>query len=127
MATTKKTEEIIEIRPIIVKTVPIRIVSDTPLIVHAWGTKAKQMMLDNMMKKTKTKARDVRNPVSDFIESLYWLCNKPEEATEESFLNAVEGGAKFGFPVGAIKQAANSAAYRMKWVTNQMELRGFLI
>jgi len=125
MAATKKTEEIIEIRPIIVKTVPIRIVGDTPLIVHAWGDKAKQMMLDNMTKKTKTKAREVRNPVGDFIESLYWLSGKPEELTEEAYVRAIESGnAKFGFPVAAIKQAANSAAYRMKWVTNQMELRG---
>lgn len=39
-------------------------------------------------------------------------------------MKAVEKGAKWGFPVGAIKQAANSAAYRLKWVKNQMELRG---
>lgn len=36
----------------------------------------------------------------------------------------MKNGAKWGFPVGAIKQAANSAAYRMGWVKNQMELRG---
>ena len=39
-------------------------------------------------------------------------------------MEALANGAKFGFPVGGIKQAANSAAYRMGWVPNQMALRG---
>lgn len=119
-----KKEEIIEIKPLEIKNVPIRIVGDTPLIVHAWSDKAKKMMLDAQMGVTKTKARDLRDPVDDFIQSLYWLTEKPEESTESAFLKAVENGAKFGFPVGAIKMAANSAAYRLKWVKNQMELRG---
>lgn len=120
----KKTEELIEIRPLDIKKVNIRIVGDTPLIVHAWSEKAKRMMLEAQMKATKTKAKEVRNPVDDFINSLYWLEGKPEESTEEAFMKAVKNGAKFGFQVGAIKQAANSAAYRMGWVKNQMSLRG---
>lgn len=120
----KKTEELIEIRPLDIKKVNIRIVGDTPLIVHAWSEKAKRMMLEAQMKTTKTKAKEVRNPVDDFINSLYWLEGKPEESTEEAFMKAVKNGAKFGFQVGAIKQAANSAAYRMGWVKNQMSLRG---
>ena len=47
-----------------------------------------------------------------------------KSTTAEEFAKAVEAGAKWGFPVGAIKQSANSAAYRLKWVKNQMELRG---
>ena len=31
---------------------------------------------------------------------------------------------KWGFPASAIKQAGNSAAYRLGWCKNQMELRG---
>lgn len=116
--------EVIEIRPLDVQKVNIRIVGDTPLIVHAWSDKAKQMMLDAQMGKTKTKAKAKRDPFDDFIESMYWLEGKPEEATPEAFEEAVKNGAKWGFPVGAIKQAANSAAYRLKWVKNQMELRG---
>ena len=42
----KKTEDIIAIRPIEIKHVPIRIVGDTPLVVHAWSEKAKRMMLE---------------------------------------------------------------------------------
>ena len=119
---TKKTD-LIEIMPLDIKTVHIRIVGDSPLIVHAWSDKAKKMMLDAQTGKTKTKAKPKRDPFDDFINSMYWLTKKPE-SNEDAFVDAVNNGAKWGFPVGAIKQAANSAAYRMKWVKNQMELRG---
>lgn len=124
MAGKKQEEAVVTIRPLDIKMVPIRIVGDTPIIVHAWSTKAKQMMLDAQMKATKTKAKEARNPVDEFINSMYWLTDVPEESTEEAFVKAAENGAKWGFPVGAIKQAANSAAYRLGWVKNQMELRG---
>ena len=123
MATAQK-QEVIEIKQLDIQRTNIRIIGDTPLIVHAWSEKAKNMMLATQTKKTKTKAKDVRDPLDDFIQSLYWLEGKPEKSTPEAFSKAVEGGAKWGFPVGAIKQAANSAAYRLGWVKNQMELRG---
>lgn len=122
MATKK--EETIEIRPLDIKTIPIRIVGDAPLIVHAWSEKAKRMMLEAQMKKTKTKAKEERDPFDDFINSMYWLEGKPEESTPDAFDDSVRNGAKWGFPVGAIKQAANSTAYRLGWVKNQMALRG---
>ena len=118
-----KKEELVAIRPLDIQTVKIRIVGDTPLIVHAWSEKAKRMMLEAQMGTTKTKAKEKRDPFDDFVNSLYWLTEKPE-STPEAFEKALANGAKFGFPVGAIKQAANSAAYRLKWVKNQMELRG---
>lgn len=120
----KKEEQLIAITPIDIKLVNVRIVGDSPLIVHAWSEKAKRMMLEAQMGVTKTKAREHKNPVDDFINSMYWLTEAPKEGTEKAFLDAVKKGAKWGFPVGAIKQAANSAAYRLKWVKNQMELRG---
>lgn len=122
--TSKKTAEVIEIRPIQIKKATIRIVGDTPLIMHAWSEKAKREMLDKQMKTTKTSGRDAKNPVEDFIRSMYWLSPMPEEMTEEAFDAAVEAGAKFGFPVTGIKQAAISAAYRLGWVKDKMGLRG---
>ena len=113
----------IAIQPLDIKAVNIKIVGDSPLIVHAWSDKAKKMMLDAQMGATKTKAKSKRDPFDEFVNSMYWLTDIPE-STPEAFDKAVMNGAKFGFPVGAIKQAANSAAYRMKWVKNQMELRG---
>ena len=41
-----KTQEIIEIKPIQIKKVALRIVGDSPLIMHAWSEKAKRMMLE---------------------------------------------------------------------------------
>ena len=122
MAATK--QEIIEITPLDIKRVPIRIVGDSPLICHAWSAKAKQMMLDAQTKKTKTKAKEARDPFGEYVNSLYWLEGKPEKDTPEAFEEAVNNGARWGFPVGAIKQAANSAAYRMGWVKDKMGLRG---
>jgi len=119
----KKETEVVEIRPLDIKEVKIKIIGDTPLIVHAWSEKAKRMMLESQMKTTKTKARELRDPFADYIDSMYWLTEKPEP-TEEAFEMAVKNGAKWGFPVGAIKMAANSAAYRLGWVRNQMGLRG---
>jgi hypothetical protein len=98
---TKKTEEIIQIKPLDIREVPIRIIGDSPLIVHAWSEKAKRQMLESQTKSTKTKAKEAKNPVDDFIQSLYWLEGKPEESTEEAFEAAVKNGAKWGFPVGA--------------------------
>lgn len=124
MANTAKTTEIIEIKPIENKTVTIRIEGDTPLIMHAWSEKAKRMMLEAQTGKSKGKKKELRNPVDDFIRSMYWLTPMPEDGMEESFEAAIENGARFGFPLTAFKQASISAAYRMGWVKNQMELRG---
>ena len=119
----KKEESVVEIKPLDIKRVNIRIVGDTPLIVHAWSEKAKKEILDKQMKVTKTKGKDARDPYDDFIQSLYWLNGKPEKSTPEAFEEAVKNGAKWGFPTNSIKQAGNSAAYRLGWVKNQMALR----
>lgn len=119
-----KNVELIEIRPIEIQKTTIRIVGDTPLIMHAWSEKAKREMLEKQMKKTKSSAREAKNPVEDFIRSMYWLTPVPEEMTEEGFNKAIDAGARFGFPVTAFKQAAISAAYRMTWAKDKMSMRG---
>ena len=124
MATKKANTEVIEIRPIEIKKVTIRIVGDTPLIMHAWSEKAKRMMLEAQMGIAKGKKKEVKNPVDDFIRSMYWLTPMPEDGTMESFEEAIANGARFGFPVTAFKQAAISAAYRMGWAKDKMSMRG---
>lgn len=124
MAKKTSTTEILEIKPIEIQKTTIRIVGDTPLIMHAWSEKAKREMLEKQMKKTKTSAREAKNPVEDFIRSMYWLTPMPEEMTEEGFNKAIENGARFGFPVTAFKQAAISSAYRMGWAKDKMSMRG---
>ena len=124
MATKKATTEVIEIRPIEIKKVTIRIVGDTPLIMHAWSEKATRMMLEAQMGVAKGKKKEAKNPVDDFIRSMYWLTPMPEDGTMESFEEAIANGARFGFPVTAFKQAAISAAYRMGWAKDKMSMRG---
>ena len=120
----KKTPEIVEIKPIETRTVSVRIVGDSPLIVHAWSAKAKREILEKEIGATKTKAREPKNPLEDFCASMYWLTKMPETFTQESVAEAMANGARFGFPVTGIKQAALSAAYRMGWVKDKMSLRG---
>ena len=124
MATKKAATEVIEIRPIEIKKVTIRIVGDTPLIMHAWSEKAKRMMLEAQMVVANGKKKEAKNPVDDFIRSMYWLTPMPEDGTMESFEEAIANGARFGFPVTAFKQAAISAAYRMGWAKDKMSMRG---
>ena len=120
----KNTIEVMEIRPIEIKKMNLRLIGDTPLIMHAWSEKAKRMMLDAQMGKAKGKKKEYKNPVEDFINSMYWLTPMPSEMTEEAFYEAIQNGAKFGFPVTAFKQAAISAAYRMGWAKDKVSLRG---
>ena len=121
---TSKSVEVIEIRPIEVKRATVRIVGDTPLIMHAWSEKAKREMLEKQMKVTKTKAKAAKDPIEDFIRSMYWKTPTPTDMTQAGFERAISEGAQFCFPVTAIKQAAISAAFRMGWAKDKMSMRG---
>lgn len=131
MANSKKIE-LVEIKPLDIQTVTLKIVGDSPLIMHNWSFKAARQVegvvkgMPSDIKESRTsKKKEARDPWYDFAESAYWLDGKPEELTEESIVEAVENGkAAFGFPVTAFKQASISAAYRMGWVPDKMSLRG---
>lgn len=119
-----KQVELVEIQPLDIRKTVIRVVGDTSLVTHAWSEKAKKQMLDKQMGATVTKAKDPKNPAEDFIRSMYWLTPMPEEMSEAGFADAVERGARFGFPVTAFKDAAISAAYRLGWTKDKMSSRG---
>jgi len=104
--------------------ITVKIIGETPLVVHKWSEKTKKQMLDNMMQKAKTKKHDLKNPVEDFIESLYWLEGKPAEYTEEAFTEAIKNGARFGFPSTAFKAAAVSAGYRAGLTKDKVSTNG---
>ena len=120
----KKVTDICEIKPIETNVAHVKIVGDSPLIVHAWSAKAKREILEKEIGATKTKAREAKNPLEDFCASMYWLTKMPEVFTAESVGEAMANNPRFGFPVTGIKQAALSAAYRMGWVKDKMSLRG---
>ena len=94
----------------------LKIVGDTPLICHAWSEKAKLMMLNKQQKKAAT-AKEVRRPMVEFADSLYWLTPKPDfnGLTDEQvadLLAKVIPQSKFGFPTLAFKAAALDAGYQ---------------
>ena len=121
----KKQDVAIEIKPVNIVRTKLTIVGDSPLIVHAWSEKAKRMMLESQMKTAKTKkAREPRNPFEEFVDSMYWLTEKPADKSPDAFEEALANGAKFGFPVTAIKQAAIASAYRSGSTKDMASLRG---
>lgn len=129
MATTKKSAATaIDIKPMELHTVEFKIVGTSPLIIHAWDDKAKQMMLDKQRgKATKTK-HEIKIPVNDFMGALYWLTEKPQpggndEEAEQIWFD-VRDSAKFGFPVTGIKQSAIMGAKRGGLDVVATELRG---
>ena len=120
----------IPIKPIEFKYQPITIIGTTPLIVHAWSHKVMEEMLDKQRGKAKGGAKhDIKIPVNDFMESLYWLTDKPplgnnDKEAEENWISAVESGAKFGFPVTGIKQSIASGAYRAGITKDKVSIFG---
>lgn len=121
----------LEIAPIEKEIITVRIKGVTPLISHKWSQKAKQEMLDKQMNATKVKKKPAKNPVADFIGAAYWMTEEPEITMEDTpdsamakFQAAVDKGARWGFPVTAIKQAAVMAASRNEIDIKTTTLRG---
>lgn len=125
MATKKTDNQVaISIEPLKLQKARITLVGDTPLIVHAWSEKAKKEMLASQQKKKVAKsAMAVRDPFAEFCNAAYWISHEPEEKTPETFEKAIADGAKFGFPVIAVKLAALSACYRAGKIPNQMSMK----
>lgn len=98
--------EVIELRRIEVKVTAIRVVGDTPLIVHAWSDASKREILDKQMKRAKT-----ANPPKD-----------PEKEYRSGFYTLPDG--RYGFPAIAFKAAAVSAGGRFGQGMKMTELRG---
>lgn len=122
MATQKTETQAVSIPAIDIRTAIIKVVGDSPLIMHKWSEKARKEILDKQMKKAKAKGHDAKDPVRDFIESLYWLDGEPEDKTEAGFMEAINNGARFGFPSIAFKAAAVAAGYRSGITPNKVSM-----
>lgn len=119
----KKNEENITIPAINIQHATIKVVGDSPLIMHKWSEKAKKEILDKQMKKA-GKGKEAKDPVRDFIDSIYWLDGEPKEKTVEAFNEAIKSGARFGFPSVAFKASAVSAGYRAGVTKNMVTMNG---
>jgi len=126
MATKKATEEklIISIPGIDKKQLTVKLVGDSPLIVHRWSEKAKKEMLDKMMGVAK-KGKAPKRPIQEFADAFYWLTEKPDfdGQSDGEIMKAVAAG-RFGFPAVAFKASAVNAAYQQKSVDKKTTLRG---
>lgn len=99
----------IELPPLNIQTMDVTLIGDSPLICHAWSTKAKRQMLDKQMKKAKP-AKAAKDPEADFKESLYPL----------------DGGG-YGFPVIAFKNAAVTACTSVAGITKVAARQAFRV
>lgn len=126
MKKEKAKEEEILLKPIEIKEIEITIKGVSSLIVNNFNEKSRQQIIDAQMKKTKVK--ELRNPIEDFMRACYWLTPMPTEFTEESFGKALQEGARFGFPAKGIKASIVSGAYRNNMSKDKVSLYGaFLI
>lgn len=107
-----------EIPGIRTETISVKLIGDSPLIMHAWSHKAKQEMLDKQMKKA-TSGKEAKDPFIDFCDSMYWLSERPEKPTMEDVMKA-----KFGFPTLAFKAAAVDAGYQQGVLKVKTTARG---
>lgn len=76
------------------------IVGDSPLICHAWSEHARREMFDKQLKTIKVQGREARDPIRDFINSLYDM-----------------GDGIYGFPVTALKKAMRESAHVNRGIT----------
>lgn len=105
MATKKPSEQAITLPRLNIQMIKLRLVGDSPLIVHAWSEKSKKMMLDKMLKKANT-GRAAKDPEQEYRDSLYPF-----------------PGGGFGFPSIAFKSAAVDAASFVDGIT-KVQMRG---
>jgi hypothetical protein len=84
-------EQRIELPPMQIQNIHLRLIGDSSLICHAWSDKAKKEMLDKQMKRAK-QAKEAKDPEQLFRDSLYPL---------------PDGG--YGFPAVAFKASAVNA------------------
>ena len=119
-----KKEEVIAIKAPEFEVITVKIVGDTPLIVHAWDAKAKREILEKeVFGSKKVQKREAKDPIRDFAASMYWLTPMPDTLDAESIGKALENGARFGFPATAIKQCAINAAFWQGWSKDKTTLR----
>jgi len=85
------------------------LIGDSPLICHAWSTKAKDMILGKQMHQP-TEAKAAKDPEQEFFDSLYPLS---------------EGG--YGFPAVAFKSAAVDACSHVSKITKVVARGAFHI
>ena len=136
MAKKDEVEVVVNEIPMKTNIIQVKIVGDSPLIVHAWSTKAKLEILEKQQKKAKA-TKELRDPVKEYLRAMYLLdetgnliTKLPEEverlsndSTEEE-VNEVLSHYRFGFPNVAFKSAMIDTAYQQGLIAKKTTARG---
>ncbi len=86
--------EVVTIPKMELRKAEFQVVGTTPLVMHRWSAKARQMMRDKQGKKA-TRGRETRDPQADVDEATYFISRDP---------------VRYGFPALAFKAAMVDAA-----------------
>lgn len=92
---------------IIIQTVEVTIVGDSPLVTHQWSEKAKKEMRDKQTKAAKG-GKTAKDPERDYRESMYEIAP-----------------GKYGFPAVALKAAMVTACTSIDGMTKVMARQSF--
>jgi hypothetical protein len=128
-----KTEETIAIKQFEKRAFVVTIAGDTPLVVNRESEKAARMIAEKQRGGKVENVKAARNPLQEFVDSLYWLEGKPGDVGEGDGEKVAEALAKgrFGLKCTAFKESAVSAAefvksikykkhgYRVFWVRGE--------
>jgi hypothetical protein len=100
-----QTANVVELKPINLRTVEIPLEGITELIVHNWSEKAKKMMLDKQMGKAVEK-RPKKDPEEDYKTSFYYTKAKACGFPAVGFKAAIVGACRSvdGLPMTKVKQ-----------------------
>lgn len=140
---TKKNENVavdenIICAPLQRKTIVVKLMGDSPLIVHAWSIKAKREILGKQQKKASA-GKQVRVPLREYAESLYLLGKDgiligddemesiTESITETTTYEEVQemlSKYKYGFPCSALKACMIDTAFQQGLVAKKTTLKG---
>jgi len=115
--TASTTSEVITVaKPIVLpqldlKTIRIKLIGDSPLIMHQWSEKAKSMMLGKQTGKA-TAGKVAKDPEQDYQDSAYVIERR------DPFESSV-----FGFPVIGFKSAAVTACTSLGKAISKVQAR----
>ena len=101
MATAKKST--VELKPLDLKEISFTIEGETPLIVHAWSHKAREMMLAKQIGKVVKK--EFKDPEADYEASKYTLNGKPAFPAICFKLAAIRGAKSLGLVMADMRGA----------------------
>lgn len=95
----------------------ILLIGVTPLIVHRWSIKAREMILAKQTKKVQNK-RELRDPDADYRESLYMMEYAPDALKDKYQIETIQGKMFIPcFPSIGFKNSAVTACTSITGIT----------